>query len=206
MRLKRFESTASTMLATALIVIAVSNFASPASLNAQTSSSQDQLPNANQQPDSSGYTLTGQDMVDKAFLRRTILRGNLAIKLGQMATERSSNDSVKKIAAMSVRDHTHLNDALTSLAKAMHVDLVGPTRSQTEILDRLEKLSGTEFDNEYIKVVLGFQKDSDESFHREASYAANVDLKTIATHAAPILHAHRLRIEQWAGSVNVAEK
>jgi len=158
-------------------------------------------------PDSGGVTLAGQDMIDKAFIRRTVARGAISLQLGQMALDKSSSDVVKKIAALVMRDRSHLNDAFISLAKTMNLDLQQtPTKGQTGIVSSFEKLTGPDFDAAYLKFVLSYQKDMDDDFHREANYAANPKLKEIAAHASPILHTHRERLEQLAQVLTTAQK
>jgi putative membrane protein len=138
-------------------------------------------------------------MVDKAFVRRTVMQGRTSIHIAQIALDRSSSDAVKKIANLVIHDRMRLNEAFTSLAKNMGVELPDEAgKNQTETVSKLEKLNGADFDNAYLKLVLDSQKDMDEAFGREANYAANPDLKAIATRAAPVLHKHRENVEKVA--------
>jgi putative membrane protein len=184
-----------------------SSTANTSSTNTGSSNASTDGNSLNQQPDGSGYTITGQDMMDKAFVRRTIARSRLAVQMGQMALQKSTNESVRKIAEMVIRDRGHLDDTFTTLAKSMNVPVSDlPGKDQADVIARLDKLSGPEFDSSYLKVTLDYQKEMDEAFHREGSYAANNDLKNITSHVAPILHAHRERVEQLAQASTMASK
>jgi putative membrane protein len=159
------------------------------------------------EPNASGASLVGQDMVDKAFVISTFQRGLLSIQLGQIAMTKSSDAQIKKIAHMIVNDRTRLNAAFSNVAQAMEILLPdSPTKKQTEQITRLQALDEPTFDKEFMKVILDAQKDTDEAFQREADHAADADLKSMATQVSPVLHRHREYLENLAQNSTVAQK
>jgi predicted outer membrane protein len=57
----------------------------------------------------------GQTSVENFFVKKLMLCNKQEIELGQLATQKASNDEVKKFAQMLVSDHQQLNDKLTNL-------------------------------------------------------------------------------------------
>jgi putative membrane protein len=72
------------------------------------------------------------------------------VRLGQLAAERAERADVKAFAQMMVKDHTDANIELAAVAAEMKI--VPPTeidKKHTELVERLSKLNGAEFDHAY---------------------------------------------------------
>jgi predicted outer membrane protein len=86
---------------------------------------------------------------------------NLAeVQLGQMASEKASNADVKSFGQMMVKDHTKANSELKQIASQLSVQ---PTteldQKHKDLSDKLSRLSGSEFDREYINaMVMGHEE------------------------------------------------
>ena len=86
---------------------------------------------------------------------------NLAeVQLGKMATEKASNSEVKAFGQMMVKDHTEANNDLKKIASQLSVQPPAQVdQKHKDLSDKLSKLSGAEFDREYINaMVMGHEE------------------------------------------------
>ena len=83
------------------------------------------------------------------------IAGLAEVQLGKMATERAANADVKAFGQMMVKDHTQANNELKQLASQLKVQT--PTeldQKHKELVDKLSKLQGSEFDREYMNAMV----------------------------------------------------
>jgi putative membrane protein len=159
----------------------------------------------NQQDGSPSPGLTGQEMQDKKFLR-DIAQGGLAeVKLGQLAATKGTSDEVKTFGAKMVADHTQMSKDLAPLADAMGIrlpkDLSKPDQAEYE---KLSKLSGDDFDKEYIQVMLDDHRKDLRAFRQE-SMATNDDaLHAEIDKSAAIVRSHMGLIIKLAKEKGIA--
>src|SRR6185437_6416420 len=111
---------------------------------------------------------TGQEMMDKQFVRNAVQGGLADVKLGTLAAEKGG-PSVKTLAQQLVDDHTVLNKEMAGVADAMGIML--PKKidkaSQSEY-EKLSGLSGKDFDTEYISYMVKVHYQDLHAFHMEA--------------------------------------
>lgn len=119
-------------------------------------------------------------------------QGNLAeVQLGQLALQKSSSPQVKQFAQRMIDDHSKAEDQLKQVASQDNVTLPdSPNAQQKATKDRLEKLSGSQFDRAYMRdMVTDHTKDVSE-FKMEAKNAKDPAVKNFASQTAPILESH----------------
>lgn len=86
---------------------------------------------------------------------------NLAeVQLGKMASEKGSNPDVKSFGQMMVKEHTQANNELKQVASQLKVQPPAQVdQKHKDLSDKLSKLSGAEFDREYINaMVMGHEE------------------------------------------------
>ena len=130
-------------------------------------------------------------MADDHFVMDVAHAGMAEVELGRMATEKASKDDVKKFGQRMVDDHTKANDQLKQIATSKGVNL--PTeldRSTQREMDRLNKLSGAEFDREYMKHMVSDHKKDVSEFKSEANRAKDPSVKQFAATTLPTLQQH----------------
>jgi putative membrane protein len=127
---------------------------------------------------------------DQAFLGKAFQANMFEIEMGKVA-QRSSNPMVKQFADRMVTDHTNLQNQLKMVANGQGVTLpttVSPSEQAT--IDRLSKLSGADFDREYINTMVKDHKEDISEFHHEATMGTMPTVKTYAGNALPTLQEH----------------
>ena len=128
---------------------------------------------------------------DRRFMEKAATGGLAEVQLGQLAAQKATSDEVKKFGQRMVDDHGKANDQLQQLATSKGVNL--PTeldRSTQRELDKLSKLSGAEFDREYMKHMVSDHTKDVSEFKSEAKKAKDGDVKQFAASTLPTLEQH----------------
>lgn len=128
---------------------------------------------------------------DREFIEKAAKGGMAEVELGQLARDHASNEQVKQFAAKMVTDHSKANEELRQLAQEKGVTMpAGPSHMDNHEMTKLSKLTGADFDREYMKnMVKDHQKDVKE-FQKEASKAKDPDVRNFAAKTLPTLQDH----------------
>jgi putative membrane protein len=137
-----------------------------------------------------------------------LARTNIAeISLGKLAQQKGTVAAVKDFGARMVRDHTELNNELTTWAKNNHVVL--PTTmsaADTAEQQKLESMSGKDFDNAYMETMLSDHQHDIVKVQREAERVTNSQVKQLASRTLPVLEDHVRMAEYHAGQMGINPK
>ena len=128
---------------------------------------------------------------DRKFMEKAAQGGMAEVQLGKLATEKASAPEVKQFGQRMVDDHSKANDKLKQIASNKGVAL--PTemdKSTQHEYDKLSKLSGADFDREYMKHMVSDHKKDISEFKSEANKAKDADLKQFASSTLPTLEEH----------------
>ena len=135
---------------------------------------------------------------DRKFMDKAAQGGMAEVKLGELATQKAQSDQVKQFGQRMVDDHSKADQKLSQLASTKGVTL--PTtldKSTQKEYDKLSKMSGPEFDREYMKHMVSDHKKDVSDFKSEASKAKDADVKQFASSTLPTLQEH-LQLAQAA--------
>jgi putative membrane protein len=147
-------------------------------------------------------TSTKVSSADRKFMDKAAQGGMAEVQLGQLATQKANAPEVKQFGQRMVDDHSKANDELKQLASQKGVTL--PTtmdKSSQKEYDRLSKLSGAQFDQEYMKHMVSDHKKDVSEFKSEANKSkADADVKQWAQKTLPTLQEH-LTLAQSAEQV-----
>jgi putative membrane protein len=135
---------------------------------------------------------------DRKFIEKAAEGGMAEVQLGKLATQKAGTDQVKQFGQRMVDDHSKANDQLKQVASSKNVTL--PTdvdKSTKREMDKLSKLSGADFDREYMKNMVSDHKKDVSDFKSEASRAKDPDVKQFAASTLPTLQEH-LQLAQSA--------
>jgi putative membrane protein len=98
-----------------------------------------------------------------------------------------------------IDDHSKANEQLKNIAAQEHVTLpTKPELKDRQTKDRLEKLSGTEFDQAYMTDMLKDHKKDVAEFERESKTAKDPAVKSFAQRTLPVLREHLNQAQQIA--------
>jgi putative membrane protein len=131
---------------------------------------------------------------DDSFTAEAASGGLLEVRLGQYAAVHGSSESVKRFGRQMVEDHQKANQELKQIADRSAIPL--PTdlngRDQ-ETYERLTKLTGPQFDREYMKYMVDDHQKDVNAFEREARdslTAEKTDVTLWAARTLPTLKHH----------------
>ena len=149
---------------------------------------------------------TGQNFADRGFVAKAIEGNASQVQLGQLAERKSQSDDVKQLAQKLVSEHAQMNDKwFKPVGRQLGVsEPAGPSKKDKKIMEKLESLSGSEFDNQYLAMILKDHKQDLKQFQNEAKFAQDPNVKQIAEQAANVISQHLQMVEQVAKNHDVA--
>ena len=116
------------------------------------------------------------------------------VDLGKLASGKAANSRVKDFAEMMVKDHT---GALTKLrALGAGSSDVKPNAKQQQTADMLSKLSGADFDREYMKRMVSDHQEALRIFEQQSGHeqpanaTAGTSLSSVAQELLPTVRQH----------------
>ncbi|MDP9052266.1 MAG: DUF4142 domain-containing protein [Acidobacteriota bacterium] len=163
----------------------------PTGTGASTPATGAQMPTTSSIPDSLGAPgQTGQQMMDKQFVRNATEASLADVKLGTLAVEKGS-PAVKTLAQQMVDDHTAMNKDMAGVADGMGVMLPKKLSKDSQAeYEKLNGLSGKDFDAEYVSYMAKVHYQDLHAFHMEASVASDPELATEVVKAMGMMHQH----------------
>jgi putative membrane protein len=146
----------------------------------------------------------GQQLQDKAFVRAATEDGIADVKLGQLAIQKGGPE-VKAFAEKIVPDHEAINKELATVADSLGVLLQKKMNKDDQAeYDKLNGLSGKDFDTEYIPFILKAHWRKLHDFYMEASVAVDPTLATTVVDAMRMMHGHLGMIAEVAKQDGIA--
>jgi putative membrane protein len=146
---------------------------------------------------------TGQQMVDKQFLRAAVQEGVADVKLGMLAVEKGGPD-VKTLAQQMVDDHTAINKDMGGVADTVGVQLPRKMSKDDQAeYDKLNTLSGKDFDTEYLTYILKMHWANLHDFYMESSSSTDTALQAELPKAMTTMHQHLGLIAKTAAAEGI---
>lgn len=134
----------------------------------------------------------GADAPPDASFYKHLAQGGIAeVDAGNLAGEKATDPKVKDFAAMMVKDHTSANNKLKTLADSKGITL--PTSAsvgQMATEAKLKVLSGTTFDDSYIKGQVKAHEQTVALLKKEIASGQDADAKAFAQSILPTVRAH----------------
>lgn len=127
-------------------------------------------------------------MSDQEFFTKASSDGASEVQMGQLAMQKAASPQTKALAQQLVRDHTAANKQLAALAARKHANVVlQPPPSDT--MDKLQSLSGSDFDKAYATAMVGGHQKAIALFD-DAAHSSDPDVKAFASVTLPTLKRH----------------
>ena len=142
---------------------------------------------------------------DTAFIRQAI-RGNYTeVALGRLADSRAENDDVEDFAERMVSDHNSMNQKWSDLARKNNMKVgieFGPNGQET--IERLEDLSGTEFDRAYMTEMIRHHEQDLAAFQRMSTSATSAEVRQLSSSGASTIRQHLDLARQVGSRIGIA--
>jgi putative membrane protein len=141
-------------------------------------------------------------MGDAHFAKEAAQGGMAEVKLGQLAQEKGSNDSVKSFGKRMVDDHSKAGDKLKEVASRESVTLPTDISAKDQATyDRISKLNGAAFDRAYARDMVKDHETDVVAFQKEANAGKDDSLKSFASETLPILQDHLKQAKEMMKTV-----
>jgi putative membrane protein len=137
--------------------------------------------------------LVNQSDVDeeaKSFMKAASISGIMEVELAKLAQKQASSSAVKEYADMMIADHTRIYNDLKKLATDKHILLpIDLEPKEREQLERLQKLNGAEFDENYMRFMVTSHEKAVSDFEmggrnrdRDVNKFASAKIEELKTH------------------------
>ncbi len=160
-------------------------------------------------PQMNGIQTNGEaSPVDRLFVKNALQPPE--VQLGQLTLQKSNNDQVKQFAQKMIDDHTRLGDQMKPVAQQVGVAVpTEPSKKDKQIMAKLQALSGSAYDQAYIKDMVKDHKQDLSEFQMEASSGQDAAVKDAATQGSQLIAPPHLQMAQQLAkdqNINLASK
>ncbi len=138
---------------------------------------------------------------DKQFVEKAAA-GNLAeAELGQLAEQKAVTPAVKEYGRWLATDHSFANKRLMTITKELGAwQQPQLTQEKKQLRQKLEGLSGAQFDQQYVQAMVQDHKKDIPDFQKQAREGQNQLLKSYAGNLVPVLQQHLAEAEELQAS------
>jgi putative membrane protein len=149
-----------------------------------------------QPPDRKGQVSLSEE--DRVFANKAAAGGIAAVEMAKLAQQISKTAEVKKLAERIVAERGKANEELKVLSAAKGNPLpVTPSRVAMIEMEKVVKLTGAKFDQEYLEDVVEDHKKDVKEFEKQSKAGKDPDLTKWAAEKLPMLQEH-LRLAEAA--------
>jgi len=129
---------------------------------------------------------------DKKFLATAAQSDQNEIALSKLAEEKATNPAVKAFAEKMVKEHTEMTDSMKPFAESWGLTApAGPDADHQKELDKLNRLSGADFDKEYIDEMVSDHTKALRAFTTEAKDTKDIKFRDAVIQDKTAVAAHK---------------
>jgi putative membrane protein len=129
---------------------------------------------------------------DKKFLAMAAQSDQNEIALSQLAQDKATNPAVKAFAEKMVKEHTMMTESMKPFADSWGLTApTGPDADHQKELDKLNGLSGKDFDKEYIDQMVTDHAKALRAFTTEAKDTQDVKFRSAVLKGKTMVAAHK---------------
>jgi len=129
---------------------------------------------------------------DKTFLAMAAQSDQNEIALSKLAELKASNPSVKAFAAKMVDEHTKMTESMKPFAESWGLTPPsGPDADHQDEINKLNGLSGNDFDKEYMSQMVTDHTKALSAFTSEAKNTKDVKFRTAVLQGKTVVAAHK---------------
>jgi putative membrane protein len=155
-------------------------------------------------PSTSDQASDTQGMSDRAFVKDALEGGMAEVQMGELAAQKGASNDVKSFGQQMVTDHTTLGNQMSQVAQGVGVTPPsGLSKKDKTMMTKLQGLSGSEFDDAYIRAMVKDHKKDDGAFKDEAENAQIPAVKQAAAQGERVIANHLQMIQQIAQAHNL---
>jgi putative membrane protein len=138
---------------------------------------------------------------DRKFIDDAASAGMFEVQAAQLAQSKAQDSSTKSYAKQMVTDHEKNNRQLMQIAESKGV--TPPTKLDAKhqaMLSKLQKADGSEFDQQYGRIMDQSHKEAVQLFERGEKQVKDSELKSYISQTLPTLHQHHEQAASLPGA------
>lgn len=117
--------------------------------------------------------------------------GMKEVALSQLALQNATEQRVKDYASMMIKDHNEAAGKLKDIASAKNITLPAKVGDDAQKdIDKLGKKTGSDFDKDYMHMMLSDHKKAADDFQKAAKDCKDPDIKNFAIQTLPTILMH----------------
>jgi putative membrane protein len=160
-------------------------------LGASATFAQSEAKSTNTQTATKKPSSTKRMLSDTEFAKMAAQGGLAEVKLGQLAEEKGSAQTVKDFGKRMVTDHSKADDDLKAVASKDKISLPAELSAKDQAAyNRLSRLSGEAFDRAYARDMVRDHSADVAEFRLESKDGKNASIKDFASQKLPTLEDH----------------
>jgi putative membrane protein len=154
-----------------------------------------------------GAAEKGISSKDKEFITKAASGGMMEVQLGKLAQQKASSKEVKDFGSKMEKEHGKANDELKNIVEQKKLTMPKEMqRKHKSTVQKLEKLSGAEFDKKYMEEMVKDHKLDIKEFKEGSGKVKDPELKAWIDKTLPTLEEHLQMAKQTAAMVGVDAK
>ncbi len=127
--------------------------------------------------------------------------------MGQLAQQKATTPAIKEFGRWMATDHGLANKWLAAILRDEHESFQPTlTAEQSQLKQKLEGLSGTQFDQQYVQHMVQGHEQAIPVFEKEAKEGHNPAIKVYAQDLTPVLEQDLAEVKELAGTSGVAAR
>jgi len=128
---------------------------------------------------------------DVQFVKNAAEGGMAEVQMGKLAQDKGSNQAVKDFGQQMVTDHSKANEELKGVASSKNITVPEKLNAKDQALyDRLSKMSGAQFDREYMRAMVKDHETDIAEFKKASERVKDADIRGFASKTLPTLEHH----------------
>jgi putative membrane protein len=131
------------------------------------------------------------------FAKDAAQGGMAEVLLGRLAAERGASPAVREFGQQMVTDHSKANAELMQIAGRKNIQLPTEVKSdQKSEQDKLSKLTGADFDKEYVDYMTKDHEEDASEFQKQSQSGGDAEIKAFAAKTLPVIQHHLQMIKE----------
>lgn len=150
-------------------------------------------------------TAAAQSHSDKSFME-TASQGNVTeVEMAKLALKKSQNADVRAFAERMIKDHQTLGKKMAPyMAQAGLKPSVSMNTMHQHLYNKLNGLSGTEFDKQYVEAMVKDHHEDLKDFQDEINSTQNAQLKPTVVEGEKVIAEHTQMADSLAQKMGVS--
>jgi putative membrane protein len=124
------------------------------------------------------------------FLHEAAQGGMAEVDMGRLAQQKAQSPEVKNFGQMMVSEHSKANEELKGIATKKNIPLPADLGPHKSAMDKLNGLSGSEFDKAYVEIMVDDHEKDVSAFQKQADGGKDPEVKAFAMKTLPTLKKH----------------